>query len=114
MFPHTITIYRHSVINGADVYDKQVLDGFYWNGKVTQNADNKGVDNTAKITAVSSPERAKSYGDKWSVEVGDIIIKGKGSNISSLKELTLPYYKVCAVEENICGSDVDNIVVSGK
>ncbi|MCM1115610.1 MAG: hypothetical protein NC397_08960 [Clostridium sp.] len=115
MFPHDITIYRHCVLNGTDIYNKQVLNGFYWNCKTAQSVKNKGADNAAEVTVISSPQMAQRYGNKWKIQVGDIIIKGKGSNISSLKDLTdVQYYKVYAVEENICGSDVDNIVVKGK
>ena len=113
MFPDTITIYRHSVLNGADVYEKQVLSGFYWYGKVTQSTANKGVENAAEITVISNPEMAKTFGDKWTAQVGDIIIKGKGNDISSLKELT-ESHKIYAVEVNVCDSDVDNIVLSVK
>lgn len=113
MFPHTITIYRHSVENGEDVYKIQHLDGFYWQQKCVRNAENKGVAYAAEVSAVSSAERAHTYGKSWNVQVGDKIIKGNGNNISSLNELN-NYYSVYAVEENICGSDVDNIVISGK
>ena len=113
MFPNTITIYRHNVLDGADVYEKQILNGFYWYGKAVQSATDKGVENSAQITVVSSPKMAQSYGDKWTVQVGDIIIKGKGDDIKSLRELSNQHI-VDGVEVNVCSSDVDNIVISGK
>lgn len=113
MFPDTITIYRHSIINGADIYDKEILSGFYWYGKTIQNTANKGTESVSEITVVSGPEMAKAFGEKWTTQIGDIIIKGKGNDISSLKELT-ESHKIYAVNVNVCNSDVDNIVLNVK
>lgn len=113
MFPDTITIYRHSIENGEDLYQKQVKDGFYWNVKNKRVNESKGAVSESELTVISSPKRAFDYEKSWNVKVGDIIIKGKGDNISTLKELD-NYFTVFSVEENLCGSVADNIVISGK
>lgn len=113
MFPHSITIYKHSIIDGEDVYFMQCVDGFYWQEKTNLNNKDKGSENTGEITVISSLRNAQSFNDKWNVDIGDIIIKGKGNHITSLKEPDT-YYKVNAVSFNVCGSLVDNIVVNAK
>ncbi|MCD7722694.1 MAG: hypothetical protein LUH82_01905 [Clostridiales bacterium] len=112
-FKDTITIYRHSTENGADVYERQVLSGFYCYSATTHAISNKGFESVSEFTAISSPGMAQIYGDEWTVRVGDIIIGGEGDNISTLKELS-DYHKVYHVALNACGSAVDNIVVKGK
>lgn len=114
MFPHTITIYTHSIKDGQDYYSKQVLDGFYWHEKTARALDGKGDSDSAEVVVISSLKRAKEYyAGKWDVKVGDIIIKGKGGNITTVKELK-DFHKVTTVSINICGSCVDNISITGK
>lgn len=113
MFPHSITIYKHSVIDGEDAYFMQCLDGFYWQERNSRSNKDKGAEATSEIIVVSSSQNAQNFNDKWNIDIGDIIIKGKGNHITSLKELD-EYYKVNAVSVNVCGSLVDNIVVNAK
>ena len=44
MFPHSITIYKHSIIDGEDVYFMQCVDGFYWQEKTNINNKDKGYE----------------------------------------------------------------------
>ena len=113
MFPHTITIYHHSVVNGADVYNRTELTGCYWNHKASQAAAGKGTERTDGYTVVVSPEQTARYGVDWAVHVGDRVVKGSGPSISSWRELAGDVMTVKVVEENICGSSVDNITLIG-
>ena len=113
MFPHTITIYHHFVENGADVYSKKVLSGCYWNHKATQAGSGKGTERSDTYTIVISPEQTVNYGLTWDVYPGDRVVKGSGPDINSWKELTGDVMVVKAIEENICGSSVDNITLLG-
>lgn len=112
MFPHTITIYRHSVENGQDVIKRQVVEGFYWYGSQGISASNKGGSEEDSVTIVSSPERAQDYGTAWTIKPKDRVIKGEGAEATTLKEIN--GFTVLRVEENICGSPVDNITITGR
>ena len=100
MFPDSITIYKHNVINGEDVYFMQCLNGFYWQETSEQNGKDKGVESKNNVTVISSAKLAESYGKEWKTDIGDIIIKGKGNHITSVKELD-DYYKVYSVSVNV-------------
>ena len=113
MFPHTITIYHHSVVNGADVYSRTELAGCYWNHKASQAAAGKGAEKTDTYMVVVNPELTHQYGVTWNVYAGDRIVKGSGPDIASWQELSGDVMTVKGIEENICGSSVDNITLTG-
>lgn len=113
MFPHTITIFHHSVVNGADVYSRTELPGCYWNRKASQAGAGKGTEKTDSYTVIVSPEQTANYGVTWNVYTGDRVVKGSAPDITSWKELTGDVMTVKVVEENICGSSVDNITLIG-
>ncbi len=113
MFPHTITIYRHALIDGEDIYAKQEITGVYWCGAKGIQQSGKGITEDDQITIVTSPELTKTFGTEWSVMPGDRIIKGKGSEITSLKQIK-GGITAMRVEESICGSDVDNVTITGR
>lgn len=130
MFPHTITIYRHSIVNGADVYNATVLNGCYWMHNASRGGAGKGAERTDSYTIILSPEQTAKYGTAWNVNPGDRVVKGiRGgavadkcvcdavivgqAPITSWKQLTGDVMVVKAVEENICGSSVDNITLIG-
>ena len=113
MFPHTITIFHHSVVDGADVYDRTELQGCYWNHKAHQTAAGKGTEKTDSYMVVVNPELTALYGLTWSVKTGDRAVKGSAPDITSWKDLKGDVMVIKAVEENICGSGVDNITLIG-
>ena len=130
MFPHTITIFHHSIVNGADVYDQTVLSGCYWMHTVSRAGTGKGTEKTDSYTIILSPEQTAKYGTVWKVYPGDRVVFGIQSgatagkcvsgavivghaDITSWKDLTGNVMVVKAVEENICGSSVDNITLIG-
>ena len=128
MFPHTITIYRHSVVNGADNYSMTILNGCYWYSKASIAGSGKGTERTNSCTIVTSPELAAKYGLTWDVQPGDRVVKGHDGlvgasiagvstvgvkTIGSLRELPTNAMTIKAVEENVCGSSVDNITLIG-
>lgn len=112
MFPHTITIYHHKIIKGTDSYSKTILNGFYiMNGSAVSDTQ-KGVDSRHNITIISNSENAHSFNNKWNVAINDKIVVGAGMDINSFKELN-DCITVTGIEINVCGSDVDNIVIKG-
>lgn len=112
MFPHTITIYHHDIINGADRYSKTVLSGFYVMQGKTVSDTQKGVDSKSQTTIISNAENAHFYGGKWTVSINDKVVLGVGKDIKSFRELK-DCIAVSDIEINVCGSDVDNIVITG-
>ena len=113
MFPHTITIFHHSVVNGTDVYSRTEVPGWYWSHKAAQAGSGKGTEKADSYTVIASPETTALYGDSWSVTTGDRVVKGSAPDITSWKDLKGDVMTVQAVEENICGSSVDNITLTG-
>lgn len=112
MFPHTITIYHHEIINGVDSYTKTVLSGFYYNGGKSLSGTDKGIDSKGKVTIISNAENAHNFGVSWTVGIKDKIVVGVGDDIRSFKELDNAV-TVMDVAVNVCNCDVDNIVISG-
>lgn len=113
MFPHTITIYRHSVVDGKDVYHRQMLGGVYCYGSEGIAGSGKGTAEDSSMIVITSQTTAAAFGVEWDVRKGDRIIKGEGKEISSLKEID-GGFTVLSVEDNRCGSTVDNITIRGK
>ena len=112
MFPHTITIYHHFVEDGVDVYSKKEIPGWYWMQTKSNIGSGKGAEKTDSYKVVASPLTTSQYGLTWDVYVGDRVVKGSAPDINSWKELK-DAMVVKAVEENICGSSVDNITLIG-
>ena len=113
MFPHTITIYRHRVENGADVITRQVVNGVYWYGGEGITSSGKGTTEDNSATIISSPETTEQYKSGWDIEPKDRILKGEGPEINGLREIPAAL-NVLKVDENICGSAVDNITIIAK
>lgn len=113
MFPHTITIYRHSISDGGDVITKQVKQGFYWYGSQGIVQSGKGTTESDTVTIIASPETTAEHGKTWDIRHGDRVVKGEGPDVTTLKEI-LGAVTVLRVDENICGSPVDNITIAGK
>ncbi len=86
MFPHVITIYRHSVENGADKYRRQTVRDVYWYGRRGVTISGKGLQAANFVTVVSSPEQAAAFGTSWNVILGDRLIRGEGSDDSADSE----------------------------
>lgn len=110
MFPHVITIYRHSVENGADKYRRQTVRDVYWYGRRGVTISGKGLQAANFVTVVSSPEQAAAFGTSWNVILGDRLIRGEGSDITSWKDLKNSV-TVIRIEDNRCGGSVDNITL---
>ena len=112
MFPHTITIYHHFVEDGVDVYDRKEVSGWYWMHTAANTGAGKGTEKTDSYTLVASPLTTAEYKNTWDVYVGDRVVKGSGPTITAWKELK-DFMVVKAIDENICGSGVDNITLKG-
>ena len=113
MFPHTITIYRHRVENGADVITRQIVKGVYWYGGTGITASGKGTTEDDLATIIASPETTAQYKSGWDIEPKDRILKGEHPEINGLREIPAAL-TVVKVEENICGSTVDNITITAR
>ena len=61
MFPHTITIFRHFVENGADVYDKKEVPGWHWEHTASNTGSGKGTERSDTYKAVASPLTTSQY-----------------------------------------------------
>ena len=113
MFPHTITIYHHFIENGVDVYDKKEVPGWYWMHTASSTGAGKGTERSDTYKIVACQATTSNYGVTWDVYVGDRVVKGSAPDITSWKDLEGDVMVVKAVEENICGSGVDNITLIG-
>ena len=113
MFPHTITIYRHKVENGADIITRQIVKGVYWYGGTGTTSSGKGTTEDNSATIITSPETTAQYKSGWDIEPKDRILKGEGPEINGLREISAAL-TVLKVDDNICGSMVDNITIIAK
>ena len=113
MFPHTITIYRHKVENGADIITRQIVKGVYWYGGSGITSTGKGTTEENSATIISSPETTGKYKRGWTIEPKDRILKGEHPEITALREIPASL-TVISVDENICGSTVDNITITAR
>ena len=113
MFPHTITIFHHSIEDGVDVYTRTEVPGWYWMHTAANTGAGKGTEKADTYKAISSQLTATNYGYSWDVKVGDRVVKGSAPDITSWKDLNRGVMVVKAIEENICGSSVDNITLIG-
>lgn len=110
MYPHTITIYRHCIENGRDIYTKHILKGVYFrNGTVAAKSGN-GFEKSCETVISVRPELSRTFNETWNVTIGDKIVLGIGREISSFKELQ-NFVTVKTVSENICGSPLDGVVI---
>lgn len=118
--PHTITIYNKY----KDKYIKNVLSNVYWYGTDSINISGKGIVESGTINIIIDGENISKYvpeeeyvGDKktFTIQNGIRIILGEGSDITSLNEIeNLKQMTVFSYDSNIVGSDLDNILISGK
>lgn len=113
MFPHTVTIYRHSIENGADKIARQIINGVYWYGGAGITSSGKGTTEDDSATIIASPDTTAQYKGGWDIKPKDRILKGEGPEISSLKEIPAAL-TVLKIDENICGSTVDNITITAR
>ena len=113
MFPHTITIYRHSIENGSDVIERQIVKGVYWYGGEGITAAGKGTAEENSATIISSPETTAQYGSSWTISPKDRILKGEHPEITALRDIPAAL-TVTGVEDNRCGGTVDNITITAR
>ena len=112
MFPHTITIYRHEIIDGEDTVSLQIVTGVYIFGGAGIAASGNGTVKSNAVTIITSPETTAGFGTKWTVQPDDRIVEGEGEQKTRLKDIH--GWTVRRVDKNICGSCVDNITITGE
>ncbi len=109
MFPHSVTVYHYDDRTGA--YVRQYIQGVYWQGGGEATAANNGEEHKQVASVILSPQKTALYAaGALSVHLDDVIVRGNGSVIQSVQDLT-DYAKIVSVTENVCGSTVDNIVL---
>lgn len=113
MFPHTMTIYRHTIEGGQDKYSKQVVEGVYWNENNGMTIEGNGFTKKRQVTVITSQSLCNGFMVTWDIKDGDRIIKGTGDDITRLADIPNAFI-VTNVAINECGSDVDNITITGN
>ena len=113
MFPHTITIYHHFIENGVGVYVKKEVPGWYLMRKASSTVAGKGTERADAYKLIASPLATSLCGVTWDVYLGDRVVIGSAPDITSWKDLKGDVMVVKDIEENICGSGVDNITLIG-
>lgn len=116
MFPHTITIFRHIQDLTTDTYIKHVLNGVYWYGSKHSNKSSNGVIKEKNINIIIPKNLVDSFKIEWDININDKVVLGEVDDITSVNDLKV-YEDVINADDisiNICNSDLDNIVISGK
>lgn len=111
MYPHTVTLYSHNVVDGKDEYTKKVLSGVYVYGTNGLNISGHGIDNTATVNVEVPKGLAVTVNNK--IKANDRFIVGEGTDITKWSDLKNSY-TVVSVADNMANSDIDNITIVGK
>ena len=112
MFPHKITIYHHDIVDSADTYTKQIVEGVYVQEQYGITKSGHGQQSNKSVTITTNKKLTDEFGVSWSICEGDKVIKGEGKNIAKLADIPKAY-TITNIIDNRCGSDVDNIVMMG-
>lgn len=122
--PHTITIYNKLKVNDNDQYFKRVLSGVYYYGTDSVNISGKGVVESGNINIIIDGENLKDYvnyksfsdSSKYTVKPNDRIVLGVGPDITSINELndSIRQITVFSIDENLVGSSLDNLLITGR
>ena len=112
MFPHTITIYHHDIVGSTETYTRQVVSGVYVQEQYGVTKSGHGQQNSRSITITTNKKLCDEYGKSWHVCDCDKIIVGIGEEITKFADIPKAY-TVTSITINKCGSDVDNIVMTG-
>ena len=115
MFPHAITIFRHVQDLTSDTYNKYVLKGVYWYGNNAINMSGNGITKIKNINIIIPKEHIDTYQIEWDIKEKDYIVLGEVDGIESMKDLKNydDVITVTSINKNICGSEIDNIVIVG-
>ena len=119
--PHTITIYN----SYAGKYYKKVLNNVYWYGTDSINISGKGIVESGNINIIIDGSNLNDYvskekytggTDTYTIQEGCRILFGEGPDITSLSEIpeTFKQITVFGIDENLVGSSIDNILITGK
>lgn len=111
LFIDTVTIF-HKAQNGS--YERKIVKGCYWYGDARISNSGHGIVRDDAIT-VFFPKKVVEE-NKLKIFKEDRIIKGIAEDITSVNEL-IKYedrITVRTVNENNVGSNIDNLVVTGK
>ena len=116
MFPHTITIFRHIQTLSEDSYTRYVLKGVYWYGSERTSKSGNGVVKDKSVNIIISKDLVDTYKTEWDVKLHDKIVLGEVDDITSVNDLNIyeDVINVTSINPNICGSELDNIVIVGN
>ena len=119
--PHTITIYNEY----KGEYLKSILHNVYWYGTDSINISGKGIVEAGAINIIIDGDNLLKYvtereykGDKntFTIQRENRIILGEGPDIVSVDDIpnNFKIMTVFGIDENLVGSSIDNILVTGK
>ena len=119
--PHTITIYNEY----NEKYLKTIIKGVYWYGTDSINISGKGIVEAGAINIIIDgdnllkyiPEREyKGNKDTFTIQRENRIILGEGPDINSVNDIPSNFkvMTVFGIDENLVGSSIDNILITGK
>ena len=119
--PHTITIYNEY----EGKYLKTILHKVYWYGTDSINISGKGIVEAGAINIIIDgdnllkyiPEREyKGNKDTFTIQRENRIILGEGPDINSVNDIPSNFkvMTVFGIDENLVGSSIDNILITGK
>lgn len=116
MFPHTITVFHHEIIDDKDIYTKRKIENVFWYGSDGISLSGNGLINSNLVNIDIPKKSLDGYGDDWCIYKKDIIVKGIADDIITIKDLK-KYSDVITVD-SISNYDVnstlDNILITGK
>ncbi len=119
--PHTITIYNEC----EGKYLKTVLHEVYWYGTDSINISGKGIVEAGAINIIIDGDNLLKYvtereyegkEDTFTIQRENRIILGEGPEIESVNDIpnNFKVMTVFGIDENLVGSSIDNILITGK
>lgn len=122
--PHTITIYNKLKVDDTEQYIKRVLNNVYYYGTDSVNISGKGVVESGNINIIIDGENLEDYvnyksfsdSSKYTIKPNDRIVLGVGPDITSTNELndSIRQITVFSIDENLVGSSLDNLLITGR
>ncbi|MGN0533293.1 MAG: hypothetical protein ACI4IK_02935 [Eubacterium sp.] len=112
MFPHTITIYHHDIVNNADKYTKQIVSGVYVQEQYGVTKSGHGQQNSRSVTITTNKSLCDNFSATWTIAENDRVIIGIGNDIEKFSDIPKAY-TITSITINKCGSAIDNIVMTG-
>lgn len=100
LFNDTITLYRKSRVNSAEIYTRYVISGVQWRQRIVREAGADGHAALQTVTSVTIPDEGLDRIEFPGPMQGDVLVLGKGPAITdeySIADLRHDHATYCTI-----------------